>query len=222
MSDNTEPARYREIEQRAEAATPGEWLEVYGDDETCSSMGGIISQAEYERVVAGRSRHRGHFPIDTAWIVVDPGVAPCHVSALQEDWDFITNARQDIPYLLAEARKLRAFLPTEEQREWLADWTGFYNEPEGTDFWPFVIATLEADNKRHATVHDLFMDENEKRAAAEIERDKLRALLARWEECGPGLDRAGQYACCGALEHEPDCPYMAAVRELRGEKVAHS
>lgn len=78
-------------------ATLGPWLVVGGDDEYCSGISGVISQAEYERIKLKAAEHRGDFPVDTQWIAVSPGCAPVNVGSNDGDYEFIVAAHTQWP-----------------------------------------------------------------------------------------------------------------------------
>jgi hypothetical protein len=98
-------AELNAIRERAERATPGPWVVTCGDDEYCSTVGGILPETELRRVEAEHDG-RGDFPENTQWIVVDPGCAPVHLASGDNE-EFIAHAREDVPRLLAEIDRLR-------------------------------------------------------------------------------------------------------------------
>ena len=89
MSDGTEKRRLSEIAKRAEAATPGPWKwrgksgSLHGPGTPPYEFGGCVLSPTYE---------------------YDSGV---DIEVSDEDSAFIINARQDIPYLLAELEALK-------------------------------------------------------------------------------------------------------------------
>lgn len=121
------PRSNSEIEQSmalARQATPGPWVVDTGDDEYCSSISGVISVAEQQRIAEiSRIRlHRGDFPEETLWVTVDPGCAPVKLSEAHtpyNDSDFIADAgtnyltdMQDLLALRKEVERLGEAMPT--------------------------------------------------------------------------------------------------------------
>lgn len=101
--------RLKQIEKRLTAATPGPWHLVAGDDAYCSSICGILGDDEKRRIEADQTPRRGDFPEDTRWVMVDPGCAPVQLIG-DDNEEFIAHARQDVPDLIAEVRRLRTML----------------------------------------------------------------------------------------------------------------
>ena len=95
----------REIEERAEAATPGPWQVRFLDDDHAANLVAIATTPE-----TGHPSPPGD--LIAATLVQFP---TRYVDITDGLWDenatFIAHARQDIPRLLAEIRRLRAQLP---------------------------------------------------------------------------------------------------------------
>lgn len=101
--------KLEEIKARHGKATQGPWLLASGDDESCSSIFGVISEAENQRVEADTRIFRGDFPEDTKWIAVDAGVSPARL-ADEDNFDFIAASWQDVKDLIEEVERLRGEL----------------------------------------------------------------------------------------------------------------
>ncbi|HEX6682270.1 MAG TPA: hypothetical protein VF062_05720 [Candidatus Limnocylindrales bacterium] len=92
-----------EIEERAEAATPGPWYAHFIDDDHFANLVAVSTKPESVRI--------GHSDTVAATLIQFPAR---YVDIADERWDenayFIAHARQDIPRLLAEVRRLRKLL----------------------------------------------------------------------------------------------------------------
>jgi len=91
----------RTIEERAEAATPGPWHVRFLDDDHAANLVAVATAPD--AVAAG--------DLVAATLIQFPNR---YVDVADGRWDenaaFIAHARQDIPVLLAEIRRLRAEL----------------------------------------------------------------------------------------------------------------
>lgn len=94
-----------EIEEFADAATPGPWFVRFLDDDWAMNLVAISTVPD-----TGRGERWPAFDsceIVAATLIQHPG----YVSAADERWDenawFIANARQCIPRLIAEIKRLR-------------------------------------------------------------------------------------------------------------------
>lgn len=98
-------ARLDEIEARANAATPGPWR---------SMREGNQRYGDSEQFFCGASRVDG-LPraYNTQYVI--PAIHLEHVSRFKdEDADFIAHARDDVPALIAEVRRLRSAEQSED------------------------------------------------------------------------------------------------------------
>jgi hypothetical protein len=86
MSDQLTDAELAEIEERVNAATAGPWknrpLESEGDSSTVYQMSRFVDGREVSRI--------------------------CEVFSEEANAAFVAHARQDVPRLLAEVKRLRA------------------------------------------------------------------------------------------------------------------
>ncbi|WP_329266828.1 hypothetical protein [Streptomyces sp. NBC_01451] len=103
-----------EIEELAGAATPGPWHVRQLDDDFAMSLVAISTVPD---TGAGeRWPDFDHRQIVAATLVQQPR----YVDVADERWDenanFIANARQDIPRLIAEIRRLRRLLEAKDQK----------------------------------------------------------------------------------------------------------
>ena len=90
-----------EIERRAEAASPGPWQAfVEGRDHTSGDT--IIRMGAFD----------GSHP-DMYISTCDDSGNPNRVS--DADWDFVAHARQDVPRLVAEVRRLQAVVSMSDE-----------------------------------------------------------------------------------------------------------
>ncbi|MGW2256224.1 hypothetical protein ACWCXH_39760 [Kitasatospora sp. NPDC001660] len=101
-----------EIEALADAATPGPWHVRQLDDDFAMSLVAISTVPD---TGAGeRSPDFGHHEIVAATLVQQPR----YVDIADERWDenaqFIADARQNVPRLIAEIRRLRQLLATSD------------------------------------------------------------------------------------------------------------
>ena len=103
-----------EIEERARAATPGPWHVRQLDDDFAMSLvaiGTVPDTGASERWQDFDHRH-----IVAATLVQQPR----YVDVADERWDenanFIANARQDVPRLIAEIRRLRRLHEATDQK----------------------------------------------------------------------------------------------------------
>lgn len=159
--------RLDEIRQRAEAATPGPW--------------------EFDSHVHGEKGCRcfSHFVV-TGYTLTNP--FPCCDETAEakgasndctstvvtfDDATFITHAREDIPYLLAEVERLRAALDAEKE----ANVTGWRMVEAKTAGIEQLTADLAAANEECDRLMDLYFARRREynKAVAEVER--LRAAL---------------------------------------------
>ena len=94
------------IEQRAGAATPGPWFVRHLDDDYAAGLTAVST-------VPDTGRHEGWPRFDGAEIVAATIVQnPCAYAVVADGkWDqnadFIAHAREDVPSLVAEIRRLR-------------------------------------------------------------------------------------------------------------------
>lgn len=103
--------RIAEIEERCKKATRGPWVEgLYPHDQ---------GHVHFATKVTERDRERGSGPyIERGLLPVGIDIV-CHMQIsnspnFREDAAFIANARDDIPFLIAELRKLLPAEPTNE------------------------------------------------------------------------------------------------------------
>lgn len=98
-----------EIEERANAATPGPWHVRRLDDEDAMNLVAISTIPDTG--LGERWPEFHHDQIVAATLVQQPR----YVDIADDRWDenarFIASARQDIPRLVAEIRRLRNLLP---------------------------------------------------------------------------------------------------------------
>ncbi|MEV7237244.1 hypothetical protein AB0N06_25750 [Streptomyces sp. NPDC051020] len=103
-----------EIEELAGAATPGPWHVRQLDDDFAMSLVAISTVPDTG--VGERWPDFDHRQIVAATLVQQPR----YVDVADERWDenanFIANARQDIPRLIAEIRRLRRLLEAKDQK----------------------------------------------------------------------------------------------------------
>lgn len=96
----------REIEQRAAAATPGPWFVRQLDDDYAMSLVAVSIAPDTGQ--GERWPDFDHREIVAATLVQQPR----YVDVADQQWDenaeFIAHAREDIPRLLAEIRRLRS------------------------------------------------------------------------------------------------------------------
>ena len=104
------------FERALEGVTPAPWVMAGGDDECCSRVGGIVSEAEQRRIDADATIHRGDYPESTAWIVVYPGVSPVQFVPQDND-EFFIFARNHAAEIIAALRRAEGM---EESVELLA------------------------------------------------------------------------------------------------------
>lgn len=104
-----------DIEDRARAATPGPWYVRQLDDDSAMNLVAISTAID-----TGRGERWPDFDageILAATLVQHPG----YVNTADERWDenawFIAHARQDIPRLIAEIRRLRGHIGQSEKGE---------------------------------------------------------------------------------------------------------
>jgi hypothetical protein len=100
------------IEERAAAATEGPWVVVpdrYSDDAEREHCQGITAPPGPQEMEAGREYDLP--PSGRDIVITDSGYYP----PLKADAAFIAHARQDVPALVAEVRRLRKAL---EDLEW--------------------------------------------------------------------------------------------------------
>jgi hypothetical protein len=102
-----------EIEERAGAATPGPWHVRQLDDDFAMSL--VAINTVPDTGTGERWPDFDHRQIVAATLVQQPR----YVDVADERWDenanFIANARQDIPRLIAEIRRLRHLLEAKVQ-----------------------------------------------------------------------------------------------------------
>ncbi|MFJ3713690.1 hypothetical protein [Streptomyces sp. NPDC090053] len=103
-----------EIEELAGAATPGPWHVRQLDDEFAMSLVAISTVPDSG--IGERWPDFDHQQIVAATLVQQPR----YVDVADECWDenatFIAHARQDIPRLIAEIRRLRSLLEAKDQK----------------------------------------------------------------------------------------------------------
>jgi len=148
-----------QIKERHAKATKGPWLLASGDDEFCSSIFGVISEAENQRVEADTRIFRGDFPEDTKWIAVDAGVSPARL-ADEDNFDFIANSWQDVKDLIEEVERLRRRvelrdLKLEAARKGL-EW---YAAPRYMDAGNATIQTLDIGQVARQVLEALAIEE---------------------------------------------------------------
>jgi hypothetical protein len=112
-SDPLTDADLVEIQQRADAATPGPWYVRQLDDDFAMSLVAVSTVAD-----TGLGERRPDF--DHRHIVAATLVQqPRYVDIADERWDanaaFIASARQDIPRLISEIRRLHRLLENKNQ-----------------------------------------------------------------------------------------------------------
>lgn len=97
-----------DIEERANAATPGPWHVRFLDDDWAMNLVAVSTVPDTNR--GGRWPDFDAGQIVAATLVQHPG----YVSVADDRWDenayFIANARQDIPRMIAEIHHLRRLL----------------------------------------------------------------------------------------------------------------
>ena len=103
-----------EIEELARAATPGPWHVRQLDDDFAMSLVAISTVPDTG--TGERWPDFDHRQIVAATLVQQPR----YVDVADERWDenanFIANARQDVPRLIAEIRRLRRLLEFTDQK----------------------------------------------------------------------------------------------------------
>lgn len=106
-----EPLTHEElagIEGRVEATTPGPWYVRILDDDY--AMGLVAVSTVPDTGLGERWPEFGHDQIVAATLVQQPRYVDVEDGRWDENARFIANARQDIPRLLAEVRRLRRLL----------------------------------------------------------------------------------------------------------------
>jgi hypothetical protein len=107
------------IESRANAAMPGPWYARDADDDHCARAQFVGTRRTRVRVKRGErgagmelaAGLPGQEPPDTVVAITFlqyPGLAECNQH--DENTEFIAHAREDVPRLVAEIRRLRAEL----------------------------------------------------------------------------------------------------------------
>jgi len=111
-------AKLREIEERAEKATPGEWR---------WSMSGTSVKSSLQ------TEHDGDYLPIICSVPCGPQATPKAMRQFSEDGTFIANARQDIPALTKSLREAAEIIKSAEHyhwegrtrvAEWLREWRG--------------------------------------------------------------------------------------------------
>ncbi|MEV6107041.1 hypothetical protein AB0M28_20345 [Streptomyces sp. NPDC051940] len=103
-----------DIEERTQAATPGPWHVRQLDDDYAMSLVAISTTPDTGR--GERWPDFDHQQIVAATLVQQPR----YVDVADDRWDenalFIAHARDDIPRLIAEIRRLQHLLATKDQK----------------------------------------------------------------------------------------------------------
>jgi hypothetical protein len=103
------------IEELAAAATPGPWFIRHLDDDQAMGLVAISTVPDTGR--GERWPEFDHNEIVAATLIQHPR----YVDVADERWDenaqFITNARQDIPRLIAEIKRLRQQLDSNHRQD---------------------------------------------------------------------------------------------------------
>ncbi|MGW4802744.1 hypothetical protein [Kitasatospora sp. NPDC004272] len=113
-SDRTDPpepltgGELTEIEQRAAAATPGPWYVRQLDDEAAMSLVAVSTAPDTGR--GERWPDFDHGQIVAATLVQRPRYVDVVGGLWDENASFIAGARQDVPRLVAEIRRLNCLL----------------------------------------------------------------------------------------------------------------
>ncbi|MBE1584559.1 hypothetical protein ACFPOI_43495 [Nonomuraea angiospora] len=106
------------IEDLAEAATPGPWFVRHLDDEAAMNLVAISTVPDTGR--GERWPNFDHHEIVAATLIQRPR----YVDVADELWDenaqFVANARQDVPRLIAEIKRLRQLLAQQGQQDFEA------------------------------------------------------------------------------------------------------
>ncbi|WP_329089577.1 hypothetical protein [Streptosporangium sp. NBC_01469] len=96
------------IEELAEAATPGPWFIRHLDDEVAMSLVAISTVPDTGH--GERWPDFDHHEIVAATLIQHPRYVGVADGRWDENAQFIANARQDIPRLIAEIKRLRQLL----------------------------------------------------------------------------------------------------------------
>lgn len=103
-----------DMQGRADAATAGPWFVRQLDDDAAMSLVAVSTVADTGR--GERWPGFDHEQIIAATLVQQPRYADVHDRRWDENAQFIAHARQDIPRLIAEVRRLRLLLAGETTR----------------------------------------------------------------------------------------------------------
>lgn len=109
-----EPLTHEElaaIEQVAQAATPGPWFVRHLDDDAAMNLVAISTVPDTGR--GERWPDFDHDEIVAATLIQRPRYVDVHDERWDENARFIANARQDIPRLVAEIKRLRGQLASQ-------------------------------------------------------------------------------------------------------------
>ncbi|MFF2193438.1 hypothetical protein [Streptomyces sp. NPDC058157] len=98
----------RRIEERADSATPGPWFVRQLDDREFMTLVAVSTVPDVESVDSHPGFQSGQ-NVALA-LVQDPQYADVPDGLWDENANFIAHARQDIPRLVAEVRRLRELL----------------------------------------------------------------------------------------------------------------
>lgn len=117
MTDAPDPLteeELAEIEELAAAATPGPWHVRQLDDNSAMSLVAISTVPDTGN--GERWPHFDHRQIVAATLVQQPRYADVADERWDENATFIAHARQDIPRLITEIRRLRHLLDPKDQQ----------------------------------------------------------------------------------------------------------
>ncbi|MGA5035155.1 hypothetical protein ACPB8P_31995 [Streptomyces cellulosae] len=188
MNERLPLTRIAEIEQRAEAATPGPWLV---EMEQCDCSDGLCGHGTYASAVYANEERRNEFEDFT-----------------DSDWLFIIHAREDVPALLSELFTVRAELRVARGRvaelETAADQLSFIERNTLTELHRRIEHHMDgkARWRKRAEAAEARVAEL---AALRAERDESQRYAALLEvelcQCEPLLE-TGEYM------HEATCPVV--------------
>lgn len=155
------PLDLEAVEARVDAATPGPWYAVHTDDTAYMNAHYVGTQdrgAFHDNVVGMDGSRAGETVAIT--LLQAPDLAAHDGEQWRENTDFIAHARQDVPALIAEVRRLRTEMDTAlalaEERRIRLMLVGEDPAPEG--WWYFTGKALNGE-VRHGLqwVHDVFV-----------------------------------------------------------------
>lgn len=103
------------IEELADAATPGPWFVRHLDDDQAMNLVAISTAPDTGR--GERWPDFDHREIVAATLIQHPRYADVADERWDENAQFIANARQDIPRLIAEIKRLRQQLDSNHRQD---------------------------------------------------------------------------------------------------------